>query len=173
MCDKGHLTRLLSLALPAADPQGTHQLMLSAMLGPILGVGEKLIDRWVPDPKQKHAAKMQVMEMAQRGEFREIEIRMSAILAEANSDDPWTSRARPSFLYVCYLLILAAIPMGVISAISPETGLAIAAGFKAWLEAIPSDLYTLMTVGYLGYNGARSFDKTRKLKHHETVTRQS
>ena len=37
---------------------------------------------------------------------------MSAIVAEANSSDPWTSRARPSFLYLIYVLLLFAVPMG-------------------------------------------------------------
>jgi hypothetical protein len=31
---------------------------------------------------------------------------MAAVLAEAESPDPWTSRARPSFLYVMYVLLL-------------------------------------------------------------------
>ncbi len=38
-----------------------------------------------------------------------IRTRMTAIVAEANSADPWTSRARPSFLYVMYALLLWAI----------------------------------------------------------------
>jgi len=35
-----------------------------------------------------------------------MQVSLSAILAEANSADPWTSRARPTFLYVIYGIIL-------------------------------------------------------------------
>ena len=45
---------------------------------------------------------------------------MQAIVAEAQSTDPWTSRARPSFLYMMYALILWAIPMGLIAAADPK-----------------------------------------------------
>ena len=84
---------------------------------------------------------------------------MSAIIAEANSADPWTSRARPTFMYVMYIMILVAIPMGIVSAFRPEIAAAIATGMQAWLKAIPDSLYTLFGVGYVGYVGARSYEK--------------
>ena len=90
---------------------------------------------------------------------------MSAILAEANSDDPWTSRARPSFLYVVYLMILASIPMGFLTAFNPEVALAVTNGMKDWLAAIPESMWTLFGAGYLGYTGAREFGKHSKNKH--------
>jgi phosphotransferase system glucose/maltose/N-acetylglucosamine-specific IIC component len=99
--------------------------------------------------------------MQQNGELKELETRMSAILAEANSPDPWTSRARPSFLYVIYVMVLMAIPMGVLSAFRPDMAGAIAAGMQAWLAAIPEDLYVLFGVGYVGYAGARTFEKRK------------
>ena len=129
----------------------------------ILDIGSKLIDKVWPDPAQKAEAQAKLLTLQQNGELKELEISMSAILAEANSEDPWTSRARPSFLYVVYIIILSAIPMGVLHAISPETATNIAVGFKAWLEAIPDPMWTLFGAGYLGYAGARSFDK-RKAK---------
>ena len=86
---------------------------------------------------------------------------MSAILAEANSSDPWTSRARPSFLYVVYVFILAALPFGVLFAFMPGSADAVVVGVKAWLEVIPDAMWTAFTVGYLGYAGARSFEKLK------------
>ena len=59
---------------------------------------------------------------------------LSAIISDSKSSDPWTSRARPSFLYVVYTLILSAIPMGVVSAVSPLTAHEIILGFKDWLS---------------------------------------
>ncbi|NRO95624.1 hypothetical protein GWC77_06700 [Paraburkholderia sp. NMBU_R16] len=86
---------------------------------------------------------------------------MSAILAEAQSKDPWTSRARPSFMYVMYILILCAIPMGVLAAFSPETAVSIARGMQAWLKAIPDALWTTFGTGYAGYVIARTYEKKR------------
>jgi len=127
----------------------------------LLDIGGKLIDKLIPDPAEKAKAQLELMRLQQSGELDELKTRMSAIISEAQSADPWTSRARPSFLYVCYFLILMAVPMGVLSAFSPATATAIADGFRAWLAAIPSDIITLMGVGYLGYTGARSWDKTK------------
>ena len=128
----------------------------------IFGVGEKLIDKLIPDPEAKAKAKIELMTLAQNGELKEMETKMSAIITEAQSSDPWTSRARPSFLYVIYVMILAAIPMGFLTAFSPDTALAVTAGMKDWLAAIPESMWALFGAGYLGYAGARSFDKARK-----------
>jgi len=116
----------------------------------------KAIDKIFPDPAQRDAAKLELFKATQDGQFKEIELQMSAILAEAKSADPWTSRARPSFLYVMYILILAAIPMGIVSAFRPEIAVHIADGMKAWLAAVPDSLWAVFGVGYTGYTVARS-----------------
>lgn len=127
----------------------------------VLDIGGKLIDKFIPDPVEKMKAKAELVKMQQNGELKELETRMSAILAEANSKDPWTSRARPSFMYVIYVCILAGIPMGVLHAFYPAIAVGVAEGFKAWLQAIPDTLYTLFGVGYVGYSAARTVDKRR------------
>lgn len=131
------------------------------LLSGIFEVGKGLIDKLLPDPEAKAKAQMDLLAMQQNGELKELETRMSAILAEASSADPWTSRARPSFLYVIYVMILMAIPMGVLSAFKPEMATAIAAGMQSWLAAIPEDLYVLFGIGYVGYAGARTFEKRK------------
>lgn len=129
-----------------------------------LSFGTTVINKIFPDPEQRDKARIALAKMQQDGELNELQTRMSAIVAEAKSSDPWTSRARPSFLYVIYILILAAIPMGVLSAYSPSTALAVSAGMKSWLAAIPTELWTTFGVGYTGYTVARSaFDK-RQIK---------
>ena len=122
----------------------------------ILDVGGKLIDKLIPDPTEKAKAALELQKLAQQGELTELQTRMSAILAEAQSSDPWTSRARPSFLYVMYALILFAVPMGVLSAFRPDMAIQIATGMKAWLAAIPNELWVVFGVGYTGYTVARS-----------------
>lgn len=134
------------------------------VIGGILDIGGKLIDKIWPDPAEREKAKAQLLQMQQNGELKELETRMSAILAEANSKDPWTSRARPSFLYVMYALILAAIPMGVLHAFEPALAVSISEGMKAWLAALPEELWWLFGSGYLGYAAARSADKRGILK---------
>lgn len=125
----------------------------------ILGFGTKLIDKLIPDPQAKSAAQLELAKLAQNGELQAMQTQMSAILAEAQSADPWTSRARPSFLYVIYFLILWSVPMGILSAFRPETATAISAGMTSYLAAIPEGLYALFGVGYLGYAATRSYDK--------------
>ena len=78
--------------------------------------------------------------------------------------DPWTSRARPTFMYVIYLMILSAIPMGVVAAFDPTMATAIATGMQAWLAAIPDGLWATFGIGYSGYSVARSIDKKNALK---------
>lgn len=128
----------------------------------ILGPVTKLVDKLIPDPAQRDKAKLELLQMQQNGELKELEISMSAILAEAQSSDKWTSRARPSFLYVCYILILSSIPMGVVFAISPSSAQNVTDGFKAWLSAIPTDIIDLMKIVMLGYIGGRTIEKVRK-----------
>lgn len=89
---------------------------------------------------------------------------LSGILAEAQSADPWTSRARPSFLYVMYAMLLWAIPMGLIAAVQPEAAANIAAGMNAYLNGLPEPLYALFGTGYLGYTVARPRGISRGLE---------
>lgn len=135
--------------------------MSLAAVMPIVEIGARLIDKLIPDPAAKAKAQLELIEMQQRGELEELKTRMSAILAEAQSSDPWTSRARPSFLYVVYLLILFAIPMGFLSAISADTAQAVAAGFGDWLKAIPDSVVDLFQWVMLGYVGGRSWEKIK------------
>jgi len=79
----------------------------------------------------------------------------------AQDDDRWTSRARPTFLWVMYALILWAIPMGLLAAISPPTAGAMTRAMADYLAAIPEPLYALFGTGYLGYTFARQWGKAR------------
>jgi hypothetical protein len=119
----------------------------------------KIIDRAIPDPAQAAAAKLEILKEENQQALRQVQGDLSAILAEAQSADRWTSRARPSFLYVIYLMILMAIPMGALYAVQPAAAGAVAAGSKAWLAALPDGLWQLFGLGYLGYTGGRTFEK--------------
>lgn len=131
--------------------------LLTSLIGPITS----LIDKIIPDPKARDAAKLELIRLQGAQEMDAINVQLSAIIAEANSVDPWTSRARPSFLYVMYALLLWAIPMGLIAAFRSETATAIAAGMNAYLAGIPEPLYALFGTGYLGYTAARTWGKIK------------
>lgn len=135
--------------------------MSIAAVIPLVEIGAKLIDKLIPDREAAAKAKLDLITLEQQGQLEELRTRMSAILAEAQSSDPWTSRARPSFLYVVYALILFGIPMGFLSAFSPENAAQIAAGFNQWLKAIPESFTELFTFVMLGYIGGRSWEKVK------------
>jgi len=130
-------------------------------LSSIFGIGSKIIDKLFPDPAQKAQARLELLKMQQAGDLDEIKVQLSAIIAEAQSTDPWTSRARPSFLYVVYVLLLWSIPMGVLTIFHPEAAAAFTLGFKAWMSAIPEPVLTLFGVVMTGYVAGRSWEKVR------------
>lgn len=141
---------------------------MAVQLLPFLPIVDKVLsiigDKF-PSEKEKEAARLALMQAEMNGDLEHLKTQLSAILAEANSYDPWTSRARPSFMYVMYTMLLFGIPMGFIAAYEPSLASDVATGFKAWLSAIPDALYTLFGVGYVGYAGARTYDKYVETKH--------
>lgn len=129
--------------------------LLESLIGPIASI----IDKIIPDKEARDRAKLELLQMRGSQELATLQTQISAIVAEANSHDPWTSRARPSFLYVMYAMILWALPMGLIAAFRPDTASAIAAGINAYLNGLPEPLYMLFGTGYLGYTAARQWGK--------------
>jgi hypothetical protein len=119
--------------------------ILEAIVGPV----SKLLDKIIPDPQARDQAKLELLKLQGDHEMATITAQMQAIVAEAQSTDPWTSRARPSFLYMMYALVLWSIPKG------------IADGMTAYLRGIPEELYALFGTGYLGYTAARTWGKVK------------
>lgn len=134
--------------------------LIEAIVGPIAA----LIDKIIPDPKARDAAKLELIKLQGGQDMEELRTRLSAILAEAGSTDPWTSRARPSFLYVIYVIILWSIPMGLIAAVQPEIASQISNGMNAYLNGLPEPLYALFGTGYLGYTAARQWGKAKGIE---------
>ena len=131
--------------------------LLDSLIGPIASI----IDKVIPDKAAREKAKLELLQLEGSQELQRLEAQMSAIVAEAQSADPWTSRARPSFLYVMYAMILCAIPMGVLSAFSPQMAQDIGNGITGYLRGLPEELYALLGTGYLGYTAARQCGKAR------------
>ena len=134
------------------------------MLELIINTVSRLLDKIIPDPQARDAAKLELLKAENQQALSEAQAQLSAILAEAGSNDPWTSRARPSFLYVMYFILLLCVFGGILGIWYPQQTALAAANINAMLKAIPSDLYELFGLGYLGYTGARSFEKWKGKK---------
>ncbi len=133
----------------------------------IIPLADKIIDgikNYFPTAKERNEAKVATRNAIIDGNVKLLNTELSAIIAEAQSEDKWTSRARPSFLYVIYSFILAAPVLGILHAFSPETSVQIAMGARAWLNAMPEQLWYLFGTGYLGYTGAREYGKHSRNK---------
>jgi hypothetical protein len=131
--------------------------LIESLIGPVASI----LDKVIPDKAARERAKLELIRLEGTQELEAVQARLSAIVAEAQSTDPWTSRARPSFLYVMYALLLWALPMGLIAAVRPEAARDIAAGMNAYLAGIPEPLYALFGTGYLGYTAARQWGKVK------------
>jgi hypothetical protein len=131
--------------------------ILNTIIGPI----SSIIDKVIPDKAARERAKLELIALQGTQEMRMIEAQLQAIVAEANSQDPWTSRARPSFLYVMYAMILFALPMGLLSAFRPDMAREIGEGINHYLNGLPEPLYALFGTGYLGYTAARQWGKVK------------
>ncbi len=129
--------------------------LFDSLITPIASI----IDKVIPDKAARERAKLELIRLEGTQEMELLQTRLSAIVAEAGSTDPWTSRARPSFLYVMYAIILWAVPMGLIAAFRPEAARDIAQGMNAYLNGLPEPLYALFGTGYLGYTAARQWGK--------------
>ncbi len=131
--------------------------ILETLIAPVAAI----IDKIIPDTKARDAAKLELIKLQGSQDLETLRTQLSAILAEAQAADSWTSRARPSFLYVMYIIILWSLPMGLIAAFRPQAAADIAAGMNAYLSGLPEPLYALFGTGYLGYTAARQWGKVK------------
>ena len=88
--------------------------------------------------------------------------RISIMVAEAYSADKWTSRARPGFLYLFYLVVVVlALGAPFVGIFFPAQMSQFYVNVKAGFEAVPEAMWWTFTTGYLGYVGARQYGKIR------------
>lgn len=140
--------------------------MIPAIIaGGLFDLGKSLIDKLIPDPAANAAAQLELMRLDQNGQLQELQTRMSAILAEANSQDPWTSRARPSFMYLFYIIIsfmvMAAPLLGIWF---PEKMDLFFLNVSKGFNSIPVELWYTFSAGFLGYSGSKSFEAIKGVK---------
>jgi len=138
------------------------------ILGGVLDIGKSLIARLFPDPEERAKAERQLAQMEQDGELKRLSVRMSAIVAEANSEDPWTSRARPSFMYVFYFVIISLVVIApILGVFNPEAMTQFFENVSKGFAAIPEELWWTFSAGYLGYTTMRTAEKKLRLPGRE------
>lgn len=136
----------------------------------LIALGSKLIDRFIPDEKHAAEAKVELIEAEQRGELAHLDAQMQIMLAEAKSADPWTSRARPSFMYVFYvILIMNCLVIPILGIWNQAEMMAYYTNLKSGMEAIPTELWALFGTCFTGYTLSRSYDKNAILQSKRTV----
>lgn len=143
--------------------------------GGITALGAKIVDA-IDLPKEQKAALQQALidqqeKLAQMNadyEQKLLDLQSKNITAETQSEDPYVRRARPTFLYVmigCIGFSLAIVPLvqmvgAIISAASGHVQFAAAMGAIKPLE-IPDAYLQLFGVAFLGYVGARTWEKVK------------
>ena len=128
------------------------------LLGPIVTI----IDKLIPDKQEAAKMKLEVLRLEQEGKLSDEKNRYSAIVAEATSTDPWTSRARPSFMYVFYaIIIFLVIIIPLIGLLNPAAVTVVLGNMKLGFAAIPEEMWWTFAAGYLGYTSARSYEKKK------------
>lgn len=130
-----------------------------------------VVDRFVETPDEKRAAesikaKMEMQKMVLQAEYermlQEYEAKIADIAgqnirAETQSEDAYVRRARPTFLYV----MIGAIAFSVL--ICPLINLFLHKGLVPM--EIPGAYLELFGISFLGYVGARTYEKTRSTKN--------
>jgi len=128
------------------------------IIGSILALGEKLIDKLIPDPKQKADALLKLAELEQSGDLAVIAGQVEINKLEAMSSDNFTRRWRPFVGWVCggaLAIQLVVLPLG--------GGVAAIIGKPVALPVMNTELLTTLLVGMLGLGGMRTVEKLSKV----------
>lgn len=130
----------------------------------LLTIGSKLIDKFFPDKEAADRAKLSLIEMQQRGEFKEWDVLVASDkgqtdinAVEADSDSLFKSGWRPAVGWVCvggltYQVI--ARPLMVWGSLN-----------MGWVVPPDLELETLMTLlfGMLGLGAYRTYEKKNRV----------
>jgi len=127
----------------------------------IVGIGAKLIDKLIPDPKAKAEAMLKLKELEQAGALAQMNADLAVMTAqsdinkvEAASSNPFVAGWRPFIGWVCGSALavqLVIMPLGVWGASL--------AGHPVPAPKMDTELLTTMVISMLGMGGMRSFEK--------------
>ena len=127
-----------------------------------LSFGLKIVDKLIPDPAAKAEAARQLQQMAQAGEFKQIDaaLQMAQMQADVNkleaaSSDKFTSRGRPFIIWVCGIALAYT---GIIDPMARFVA-RVCFAYAGDFPVIDNVLMGQILFGLLGLSGMRSYDK--------------
>ena len=117
----------------------------------VIGLGDTLIKRIWPDPKQQSEAQHKLLELAQSGELADMANKSGIIRAEAQSQHAITATWRPiTMLVFVFIIANNYILAPYAQALFGVEGLAL---------DLPPDMWALLKIGLGGYVVGRSVEK--------------
>jgi len=122
--------------------------MLPAL--PLIQMGMGLINKLFPDPAAKAAAELQLLQMHQAGELKELDAAMQTIMAEAKSEHFIVAAWRPITMLVFVFIIANNYILYPYLSLFTD---------KAVALDLPPDMWDLLKIGLGGYVVGRSAEK--------------
>ena len=125
------------------------------LLGPVLSLGGKIIDRMFPDPAAKAAAELELLKLTQAGDLQTVLAQLEINAKEAAHPSVFVSGGRPFVMWVCGL--------GLAYATLLQPLLVWLASVKGWPSPpdVDADLLMYVLGGLLGLGGLRSVEKVK------------
>jgi len=123
------------------------------ILSSVADLAKSVIDRVIPDPKQKAEAFLELAKLQQNGDLAVMAQQAEINKIEAANPNLFVSGWRPACGWVCVLGLAIAV-------FSPLLGWAAAlAGHAILVPAIPTEALMTLLIGMLGLGGMRTVEK--------------
>ena len=121
----------------------------------LVGLGGKLIDKLIPDPAARDAARLELLKLQQSGELAAMLAQTEINKVEAASPSVFVSGARPFIMWGCgSALLYAALFEPFMRFVA-----VVVFHYTGTFPAIDTTLTTQVLIGLLGLGGLRSYDK--------------
>jgi len=133
--------------------------MALPIIGSILSIGEKLIDKLIPDPKQKADALQKLAELEQAGDLQVIAGQVEINKIEAASTNMFIAGARPFIMWVLGAGLAVMLVIGPLMA----WGSALA---QRPIEQpkMPVEVIMALSTSLLGLSGMRTWEKFKDVE---------
>lgn len=128
------------------------------LIGTIADFAKAVLERVVPDPKQKADALLELAKLEQSGDLAAMAQQVEINKLDAVSSDKFQSRARPFIMWVCGGALALQLIVGPL--ISYGSALA---GRPLTPPVMETELLTTMLIGMLGLGGMRTVEKLNKV----------
>ena len=130
------------------------------LIGSLVDVVKTVIDRVVPDPKQKAEALERLSAMEQSGDLQAMAQQIEVAKIDAASEDGFQRRARPFILWVCGVALAVQLVIGPLIAYGTSI-----AGHPVAPPVMDTELLTTLMIGMLGLGGMRTVEKLGRMKN--------